>query len=146
MELLQRRQKQVEDKDNYIIIAVPAINMSLTPLRLPVATLGNNGGYRELTVEGNIVAAYSPVDIAICGLAALYNGEQLVTSLNNWFISNPCSLSMLWVTCSIVKSPTRDVYTSIDCKNMLEWEVLGRNNSKLRTVLKKNAPFTFRRS
>lgn len=131
----------VERDSNYILLAVPAINASFFPLYLPEPSLANTGGYR-FNNKGEIVAQYSPIDIAICGMTALYYKEQSVTSLNDWFIKNPFPIGKAWVTCTISITTNKDLV--INTLSISEWELLCKHNSKLYTLLKKNAPFTFR--
>lgn len=131
-----------EQGSKYILLAVPAVNAGLFPLSLPIPTISMAGGYRGIGKNGQIIPMYSPIDIAICGLTALYNREQSVTSLNDWFLNNPDPIAEVWVTCTLLNFENQYINTY----SIAEYKIFCEYDSALLTLFKKNAPFTFRRS
>ena len=130
--------------NTYIILAVTVCDIEKMPLNLPIATLGTSGGYRA-KINNDIISMYSPIDIAICGLTALYNKEQSVTSLNDWFNKNDdFNIGELWVTCTTIDTSTDIFNNSINTHSILEWKFLCKDNNQLHSLFKKNAPFTFK--
>ena len=137
--------KVMKDSDKtYIILAVSSVDISRTPLVLDIPTLGTSGGYR-IPSEGykeQYLPAYSPIDIAVCGLTALYNREQSVTSLNDWFVANPNPIAEAWVTCTIAE--LYKIRINIQTLSIADWKRVSKGIHQLEELLKKNAPFTFR--
>ena len=125
------------------IITMPQIDISRTPLELPKPTLKNCGGYRLPIIETvsgkhNLVTAYSSIDLSVCGLTALYNGERSVTDLSKWFINNEYKIAELWINISIGDNDR------VLTHNISEWKHHIISNSSLNKLFKNNAPFTFR--
>lgn len=131
----------MDEKDSYIILAVSVVDVEKTPLDLPIATLSTSSGYR-IKFNNDIVPCYSPIDISICGLTALHNREQSVTSLNDWFIKNIDPLGELWVTCTVAW--IEDEVMLVETHSVIEWKLLCKTNKQLKTLFKKNAPFAFK--
>lgn len=148
--LLQERKNlpMVEKDSSFIMLAVPAFNISLTPLLLPPPTLGLTGGYKAMGINGKLVPDYSPIDIAICGITALFNREQYpISSLNDWFMANPHQRAEWWVSCTIaelITISTNKVTMEINTFKIAELKELCQYNTDLKIFLKRNAPFTMR--
>lgn len=119
------------------ILTMPQIDLSKTPLKLVQPTNKNCGGFRFPGVKP--IPAYSPIDLTICGLTALHNGEQLVTDLSAWFIQNNFRIAEQWVYVTIGK---KDNFKTCAIS---EWKYHVPSNNKLEKIFNKNAPFTFRK-
>lgn len=116
------------------ILTMPQIDMSQCPFVLPPPSLSNCGGHRS-PIDGKPM--YSLIDLTVCGLTALHNGEQSITDLSKWFIENDFRVAELWVYISIL---IKDVHTH----SIAEWKIYANNNDRLMKLFKNNAPFTFR--
>lgn len=118
------------------IIGVTVVSIGDLLLCLPPPNKLNTGGYKNhITGEYD----YSPVDIAVAGLA---EEKETIKDLSTWFIKNENPLSKIIVRIIIY---TNGIITS---HSILEWEHIvecTNENSELIHLLKRNAPFTFRR-
>ena len=130
----------------HILLGITSVDIGRLPLDLEFPSLSRSGGYRipNPIIKGEYLPAYSPIDIAVCGLTALYFKEQSVISLNDWFINNEKPLGELWVTCTISTLTDNYKIMKIETNNIITWKQLSFHNKKLLTLFKKNAPFTFR--
>lgn len=125
----------------YILLSIPMIDLSKTKLNLPQPTINNCGGYR-IDINGKLVPMYSSIDLTVCGLTALYNKEQSVSNLSEWFLRNSWPIAEAWVICTIGKFEGN--LLSIMNYSIIEWKVLCKSDLDLHMLFRKNAPFTFR--
>lgn len=116
------------------IIGVTVISIGDTLLCLSPPNKLNTGGYQNyITKEYD----YSPIDIAIAGLE---EEKEIIKDLSTWFIDNDNPMSKTIVHIIILLKNIPYSYS------VLEWEfIASRANNELRHLLKRNAPFTFRR-
>lgn len=126
--MIQRTQVEQDS----ILLTMPFINLCQAPLQLPLPTAGNTGGF-VLSID-NTIYAYSPIDLSIASLTALFLREPSITDLSKWFINHTSPIAELWVTCT----------TSTD--GVLQTSTIAeyKQNKTFRKLFKKAAPFTFR--
>lgn len=135
----------MKEQGKYILLTVPCIDITKTCLYLPIATLKNSGGYRIKLDANTILPSYSPIDLAVAGLTALYLREQSIYDLSKWFLTHINPISESWVACNISKiDKNNSTYDNMWTYSITEWKAICKDNSKLKTLFKKNAPFTFR--
>ncbi len=142
------RQQVLAERDKAYLLTIPVTDMSKTPLDLPLPNKGNAGGFRVInhsysTNDGVACTgtsfAYSPIDISVASLTALYNGEQSVSDLSKWFINNTYRVAEIWLSCTVKSGSVVLTHT------IAEWKIITLSDDKLLRLFKKNAPFTFRR-
>lgn len=121
------------------IITIPQTDLSKTPLSLPKATLKNCGGYKLPLDNKTFLPTYSPIDLSVCGLTALYNGEQSITDLSAWFIQNEFRVAETFIHVTVCEKE------KILTHSITEWKHHSQSNNKILRLFNKNAPFTFRR-
>lgn len=116
------------------ILSSVRVDVGEFPLRLPIPTPENSGGY--LTPIGY---TYSDIDLLVAGLEAVELKKD-VTNLAQFFDShrNMISMSKVKLTFSI----DNEIYhESILC---IKNRILATKNENLLTVMQKNAPLTFK--
>jgi len=124
----------------YKLLTIPQTDVGLTLLDLPLPNSGNCGGYRVRTDSG-IIFAYSPIDITIVCISALHsNNLKPITDLSKWFVQNPNRIAEAWVTCTILNTEKKLIYTD----NIVAWKIICKEIFSLKKLFKTNAPFTFR--
>ncbi len=131
--------KTKQKTEKFKLFMIPMVDQSQTGLSLPPPTAASCGGFVL-----NKKYTYSPIDLSVCGMETFIRpanacGDR-ITNLSNWFIKNKNRISESYVNITLSKG--HSLYT----KPISEWKRLLTMSqpSNLTTVLKKNAPFTFR--
>jgi hypothetical protein len=114
------------------------IDMSLYPLNLPLPDGINNGGYM-LPGFGH---AYSQIDLLIAGLEAS-NNQITIVNLTQFFDKYRLMCSMSWVSLTIFNSE-EDSGWQLQYLTVSELKAQCTKNNELLTVLRCNAPLTFK--
>ena len=111
------------------ILTIPQIDMSQCPFNLPVPSLKNNGGYRIVILDGKPALAYSPIDLTVCGLTALHNGEQSIDDLSKWFVNNIVRIGEQWININVLVNNQVHTYT------IAEWKLHAKTEMKIMKLL-----------
>ena len=114
------------------LISSVLVDVGEFPLHLPVPTVDNGGGY--LLPTGY---SYSPIDLLVAGLEAVRLNKQ-VYNLAQFFDTYRAMLSMSKI-CLTVQYNEQVIHESIFCLRVMCLE-----NDKLLTVMRKNAPLSFK--
>ena len=116
--------------DRYQLLLIPKVDVGALPLRLPLPDGLNNGNY---------VMGYSDIDLAVAGLNAEHNNEE-VTNLAQYFDEYRFMKSEDWVTL-VIKSGDEILFGSITYHKHM-YKIL--NDYQYIYLLKQNAPLTFK--
>ena len=130
----------------YKIIQVPNIAKSLLEnLNLPSPNEGNTGGYRTLVYD-SWEWEYSPIDLSVCILTVINDNDNLknINDLSKWFINNPIRVGEVKCMVSIAYINTLNEMAYTIDHTVYEWKCVGNKYTSFNSLLKTNAPFTFR--
>ena len=126
-------QQETKQTGNVKLLIMPCIDMSLTSLCLKEANSVNTGGFCFPT--GQYI--YSPIYLCVCGLST----TEKVTDLSQWFRLNPNRIGESLLTVILLIDSTAVNKTITEWKHFIQCE----SSHLVLKILKKNAPFTFRK-
>lgn len=122
--------------ENVKLVLIPRIATEDFPLWLSTPTASNCGGYIIPSVEGKIVYAYSPIDLAVAALEAK-RCDLIVSDLALFFYKKSPMLSEFDIYLGIL-------IDKVYVYNIPYWKTTMREINGLSAILHKNAPLTFR--
>jgi len=126
--------------NNYRLVSAVQVDAEGFPLRLPIPSMENTGGFLVPTPNGTTYN-YSPIDILVAGLEAYKLGEE-ITNLPQFFDKHRRMYTMLLVHLTVLNTQTGQLlYRSVaDYKYYIKLD----NKEDLLKALRRNAPLTFK--
>jgi len=127
---------------DYRLVSFPVVAKGLLPLSLPKPDAINACGYLLPKTGGGSYYEYSPLDLLVAGLEAGLMGFFCL-DLAHFFESRSVILSESKIYLTVIEYDSKKYYhdSILGFKALIQFS----GNSELLKVLKRNAPWTFRK-